>query len=224
MHSRNRSAQAASLQPWDVARAIVRPPLLAWLRPRITGLGHIPGSGGVLLAANHLSYLDIFLVACASPRTPRFIGKRELTTGLVGRAVQLCGMVPVDRGRGDVGPVLEVVDLLRGGSVVGIFPEGTRSRDGRLYQFRSGLARAAAAAAVPTVPVSITGTAQVWPRGGGPRLGLPAAGAVSIHFGAVVGPPDQTPASRRTFTQQVTAAVARGCGQPLADSFAALDD
>jgi 1-acyl-sn-glycerol-3-phosphate acyltransferase len=217
MHSSKRPVAS-----WDLMRAAARPVVNVWLRPQVTGTGHVPGSGGVLLAANHLSHLDILLLAVTSPRTPRFLGKHELATGWVGRLATLSGMVPVDRGRGDLSPVLRVIELLRAGAVIAIFPEGTRSRDGRLYRFRSGLARAAAAAQVPTVPVSLYGTAQVWPRGARPDLHRQPPGSVGIRYGEVIAPPEPTPVARRAFTQQVTAAVAGGWNQPVADSFAAV--
>lgn len=210
------------VKPWDVVAGAIRPPVLWALRPAITGTGHIPCAGGVILAANHLSYVDIFLLGCTAPRTPRFIGKTELTAGPLRPVVTAMGMVAVERGRGDIAVVHRVADLLRDGAVMGIFPEGTRSPDGRMYRFHSGVARAAARAKVPTVPVTIQGTQHVWPKGGRPALRRQPPGQISIAFHEPVAPPADDGASRRAFTEHIAAVIAGGCNQPPADCFAPL--
>lgn len=209
-------------RPEQIAHRLTSAPLLRGLRVEVSGRGNVPGTGGVLLAANHQSFLDMFVLSAASPRAPRFLGKVEFTRGPLRRAVELLGMVPVERGRGDLAVVQTLADLLREGAAVGIFPEGTRSPDGRLYRFRSGLARAAADAGVPTVPVSLRGTAQVWPKGSNPPLRRPPRGVLSVHFSEVIPPPQDTASDRRAFTAKVAAAVAAQCDQPGADAFAPI--
>lgn len=211
--------------PMRLAHATVGPSLLWWLRATVTGAGHVPSSGGVLLAANHRSFMDHFALGAASPRPTRFFGKASLAEGVGGRLNLAMGMIPVQRGTADLEALDVVVGLLRDGAVIGIFPEGTRSVDGRLYRFRSGMARMAAAAGVPIVPVGMTGMAEVWPRGQrAPSRRRPARGVVGVHFGEPVHLPDDGPRSRRQATAAVLDQVADLCGQPVADGFADIPD
>ena len=199
------------------------PAFRSWFRLMVDGEGSVPGGGGVLLAANHRSFLDHFALSASCRRAPRFLGKVELAHGLVGRFNVLMGMVPVERGRADLAALEAVVGLLRSGEVVGVFPEGTRSPTGRLHRFRSGLGRIAAEAACPVVPVGLVGMTEVWPRG--ERLDWrhrPAPGTLAVRFGEVLDPPSAEPRSRRAFTEECHRRVAELCGQPVDQTFAPI--
>lgn len=207
-----------------LGRRTVGAALLWWTRAEIAGAEHVPETGGALLAGNHRSFLDHFLLGAASPRPARFLGKKELASGLGGAVNRGLGMIPVDRGRADLAALQAVVDMLRAGEVVALFPEGTRSPTGRLHRFRSGLARVAAQAAVPTVPLGLVGTAEVWPRGSAPSPRRPPPGLLAVRFGPLIGPPAPSPRARRAFTDRVRAQVAALSGQAIDESFAPIRD
>ena len=148
-----------------------------WLRlffpARVTGAENVPETGGVILVGNHLSVADSFFAPLHIKRKVTFLAKSEYFTekGLKGRLKKLffsgIGQVPIDRGGASAAhdALMTGVRLLREGKCLGIYPEGTRSPDGRLYKGKTGVARMALEAGVPVVPVVMIGTEKVNPIG-----------------------------------------------------------
>lgn len=149
------------------------PFMLLMSRPRISGREHIPATGGVIIAGNHLAVADSFVVPLVIPRKVAFLGKSEYVTGtgLRGRATAFffrsIGMVPVNRGAASAASAaVDIVsENVNNGIAFGIYPEGTRSPDGRLFKGRTGVAKVALATGAPVVPVAVIGTDKLNPVG-----------------------------------------------------------
>ncbi|MGH8859916.1 MAG: lysophospholipid acyltransferase family protein [Jatrophihabitantaceae bacterium] len=205
------------------------PTLRALYRPVITGAQHVPASGPVILAANHISFADEFFTPLAARRQVVYFAKAEYftTPGLLGRTTAAVftalGHVPVERS--DTRAAASVIDIgvgvLREGRALGIFPEGTRSPDGRMYRFRTGVARVALRSGAPVIPVGLVGTREVQPPG--ERRWHRAS--VGVHFGAPLYFGDRAADERssrvlREVTETVRAAVQDLCGQQYIDAYA----
>ena len=201
----------------------VLPPLLklVW-RPTVRGLDHVPRSGGVILASNHLSFVDSVAIPSVAPRKVAFLAKSDYFTGtglrgLASRAwFEGMGMLPVDREdtKAALASLEIALDVLARGEAFGIYPEGTRSRDGRLYRGRTGVAHLALTAGVPVVPVGLVGTDKLQPVGSR----LPRRVPLTISFGApieVAGRFDGVPLgrARREVTDEIMSAIQALSGQ-----------
>ena len=135
-------------------------------RPRYRGQEHVPVDGPVIIAANHLSHIDPAFIMTATPRPVTYLSKQEHFDGRLRRALfSRMGVIPVDRDAGGSDALVKVEAILREGGAVGIFPEGTRSRDGVPGPGRTGVARLAAATSAAVVPVAIRETDRVVPVG-----------------------------------------------------------
>src|SRR3954467_13647165 len=205
------------------------PALRAVYRPLVTGVEHVPATGPVIFAANHQSFADEFFVPMAARRQVFFFAKAEYftTPGIRGKAMAAffhgMGQVPVERG--DTRSAAAVIDIgmevLDEGRALGIFPEGTRSPDGRLYKFRTGVARIAIRSGAPVVPVGVVGTRNVQP----PDSKRWHRAPVEVHFGAprTFGHlADQERSARvlREVTDTVRQDIQRLCGQAFVDNYA----
>ena len=142
-------------------------------RPKVTGLRHVPSNGPVIIASNHLSFSDSIFMPLVVPRNVTFLAKSEYFTspGLKGFIKKITfialGQVPIDRsgGKRSEAAILTGLRLLRENHCIGIYPEGTRSPDGRLYRGRTGIARLAMESGAPIVPVAMFHTAEIQPTG-----------------------------------------------------------
>jgi 1-acyl-sn-glycerol-3-phosphate acyltransferase len=207
---------------YELLHTVVPPLAKAVWRPEVHGLDNIPPTGGVILASNHLSFADSVVIPIVVPRKVVFLAKSDYFTrpGL-GGAVQRAwfeglGMLPVDRDdtKAALGSLDTALEVLARGEAFGIYPEGSRSRDGRIYRGRTGVAHLALTAGVPVVPVGLSGTDRLQPVGARwPRLVR-----IRVSFGEPIdftGRYDGVPAgrARREATDEIMAAIQRLSGQ-----------
>jgi 1-acyl-sn-glycerol-3-phosphate acyltransferase len=210
---------------FKVVHAVVPPLGRAVWRPTVEGIEHVPATGPVIVASNHLSFADSMVIPIVTPRPVAFLAKEDYFTGTGLKGAlqrgwfQGMGMVPVDRD--DTKAALASLDIalevLRGGGAFGIYPEGTRSRDGRLYRGRTGVAHLALTSGAPVVPVGLQGTERIQPVGSK----LPRLAKVSVRFGEPLrfeGVYDGVPAgrARREVTDVIMSSIQKLSGQPFA--------
>ena len=135
-------------------------------RLKVSGVENIPLSGGVIIAANHFSYLDIPLLSYGLNRPANFVGKKQLfTIPIVGTLLRLLGGIPIDREKIDRSALREIMKKLNSGNVVVIYPEGTRSHDGRLQPGKPGVGFIVRMSGKKVVPTAILGTDKAMPSG-----------------------------------------------------------
>lgn len=158
---------------YRMLHAVVPPVLNAVYRPQTEGLEHIPASGPAILASNHLSFLDHFFLPMFVDRPIFFLGKSDYFAGWQRHFFENVGVMPVARQGGDAGEasLRKGQEILESGRLLGIYPEGTRSPDGRLYRGKTGPVRLALRTGAPIIPVAMLGTREVLPPGARvPRL------------------------------------------------------
>jgi len=173
---------------WVLKRLVLGPVLKLLFRPWVEGRENVPPSGGAILASNHLSFSDSIFLPLAIRRRITFLAKSDYFTGrgLKGRLTagffRGVGQVSVDRtgGRAAEAALRKALEILGRGELLGIYPEGTRSPDGRLYRGKTGVARMALEAGVPVLPVAMIGTFDLQPPG---QL-IPKIKRVGIRIGA----------------------------------------
>ncbi|MEU1621187.1 lysophospholipid acyltransferase family protein [Streptomyces sp. NPDC008238] len=214
-----------------VLKYVVLGPLLRVLfRPRIEGMENIPEEGAAIVAGNHLSFSDHFLMPAILPRRITFLAKAEYFTGtgLKGRLTAAffhsIGQIPVDRSGGKAGEsaIREGMKVLAKGELLGIYPEGTRSHDGRLYKGKVGVATMAIRAGVPVVPCAMIGTYEIQPAG----RRLPRIKPVTIRFGEPLEfsrfeGMDNERYVVRSATDEIMYAILSLSGQEYVDRYAA---
>ena len=202
--------------------AVVAPLSRAIWRPTVVGLENVPRTGPVILASNHVSFADSLVIPIVAPRKVVFLAKSDYFAGsgikgtLQKAWFEGMGMLPVDRDdpRAAIASLDTALEVLGRGDAFGLYPEGTRSRDGRLYRGRTGVAHLALTAGVPVVPVGVTGTERLQPVG----ARFPRVVPVSVTFGQpieVVGRYDGVPLgrARREVTDEIMRAIQAITGQ-----------
>ncbi|QTD97404.1 1-acyl-sn-glycerol-3-phosphate acyltransferase [Streptomyces cyanogenus] len=210
-------------------KAVLGPIMRLMFRPQVEGVDNIPGDGPVILAGNHLTFIDSIVLPVVTKRQVFFIGKDEYVTGkgLKGRLMAWfftgVGMIPVDRdgASGGVAALMTGRRILEEGKIFGIYPEGTRSPDGRLYRGRTGIARLTLMTGAPVVPFAMIGTDKLQPGG----RGIPRPGRVTVRFGEPMEfsryeGMDRDRYVLRAVTDSVMAEVMRLSGQEYVDMYA----
>ena len=216
---------------WIFKFVLIGPGAVAIFRPRWRGRENLPRTGGFVLAPNHLTMLDPAFVSMGVPRKVIFVAKRKYYQGggpkgrLMAWFLDAIGQTPIDvESASSAAPALETARrLLVGGGVWAAFPEGTRSRDGKLHRGRTGVMRVALPLGVPVIPVAVSGTPHpkvLWSRDRSRR-----------RIRVTYGPPlDVTPWAGRTddptawreATDALMAALQRMTGQEYVDAYAAV--
>ncbi|GIF00251.1 lysophospholipid acyltransferase family protein [Paractinoplanes rishiriensis] len=201
--------------------------MLGW-RPHVEGLEFVPRTGGAIFAGNHLSVADELFLGAVVPRHLAFWAKSEYFdgTGLGGwltrNLLNGLGAIRVERGGGRAALTAfdGAIPVLKSGDMVVVYPEGTRSPDGRLYRGRTGVARLAVAAGVPIIPVGMLGTDKVQPIG--QPYPMPFRGKITVRFGKpieTVGRPDDRTALR-ALTDEVMGEIQKLTGQEYVPRYA----
>ena len=207
-----------------IARFVLRP-LFLILRPTITGRENVPASGPFIIASNHLSFIDSMAIPLMSPRRVGYLAKAEYFTGtgirgwLTRTLFTALGALPVERDthRAAQSALDTAMSVLQAGGGFGIYPEGTRSRDGRLARGKTGVAWLALTADCPVVPVAVAGTDRIQPIG----ASWPRPHRFSVTFGEPLTFPEykgkaNNGKARREVTDTIMEAIAELSGQEKA--------
>ena len=215
-----------------VLKYVILGPLLRLVfRPKIEGLEHVPAEGAAIVAGNHLSFSDHFLMPAILKRRITFLAKAEYFTGpgIKGRLTayffRSAGQIPVDRSGKDAGQaaIREGLGVLSKDELLGIYPEGTRSHDGRLYKGKVGVAVMALKAQVPVIPCAMIGTFEAQP----PGKKIPNIHPVVIRFGKPLdfsryAGMENEKAILRAITDEIMYAILSLSEQEYVDRYAAV--
>ncbi|MGY6019231.1 lysophospholipid acyltransferase family protein [Streptomyces spinosirectus] len=210
---------------------LLGPLLRLFFRPRIEGLDNVPAEGPAIVAGNHLSFSDHFLMPAMLKRRITFLAKKEYFTGpgvkgrLTAAFFRSAGQIPVDRTGKEAGQaaIREGLGVLGKGELLGIYPEGTRSHDGRLYKGKVGVAVMALKAQVPVIPCAMIGTFEAQP----PGKVIPNSHPVVIRFGKPLdfsryAGMENEKAILRAITDEIMYAILTLSDQEYVDQYAAV--
>ena len=208
-----------------IARFVIRPLLWVLLRPRVTGRENVPRTGPVIIASNHLSFIDSLVIPTLAPRRVRLLAKAEYFTGtgisgwFTRTVFTALGAYPVEREthRAAQAALDTALKVLEADEAFGLYPEGTRSKDGRLARGKTGVAWLALTADCPVVPVAVLGTDRVQPV----DARWPRPARVSVIFGEPLTFPEHRGLAgkgkaRREVTDAIMEQIAALSGQEKA--------
>jgi 1-acyl-sn-glycerol-3-phosphate acyltransferase len=182
-----------------------------WFRYRFRGKGHVPASGPVLLVSNHQSNLDPVLVGLACPRQLKYLARQGLSFWPFSLWIRSLGAVPIDRERGAIGGIRVTLDLLKKGNAVLVFPEGSRTPDGKLHEFLPGFCLLARRSGATIVPVAIDGAFGALPRGSAFARPHP----ITLAFGPAITKEQAAGLSDDHLTAMVGQRIGAMMGQPI---------
>jgi 1-acyl-sn-glycerol-3-phosphate acyltransferase len=216
---------------YRVSRLVAGPFLRLMARPEVTGAENIPASGPAILASNHLSVVDSIFLPLMVERPVTFAAKSEYFTGtrwrdkVVGAYLRSTNQLSTDRAGARAAQAMldAALDLLNSGQLFGIYPEGTRSPDGRLYRGRTGIGYLALNSGAPVIPVAMIGTERILP----PGHRIPRPGKIEIRIGEPItfdqfrGQPAGA-RQRRAVTDEVVQAIQKLSGQEFVPMYASV--
>jgi 1-acyl-sn-glycerol-3-phosphate acyltransferase len=182
-HSRADRSLAARIW-YEVVRAITFLVFTICGGLRAGGRHHIPKTGGVLLVSNHQSHLDSFVLGIPIKRPLSFVARSTLFVPVLGPLIRSLGGFPIQREGMGASGLKETLRRLRNGSIVILFPEGTRTHDGRLGELKAGIAVIAQRARVPILPAAIAGSFEAWPR----SRPIPLPHPIRVQYGPMITP------------------------------------
>lgn len=210
---------------YAILKSILLPLLKLCYRVNVRGMEHVPAEGPVIVAANHVSFIDSLFIPMVMGRRVTFLAKAEyFEDRKVAWFFRMAGQIPIKREGGSAADraLASAREVLEAGGMLAIYPEGTRSPDGRLYKGRTGVARMALSCDVPVLPIGLTGTAEVQPVGA--RVPRPFR-TVGVTIGAPLSWPalagDTTDrAVLRRVTDEIVGAIAALTGQECCAHYA----
>ncbi len=216
---------------YQTSRMVAGPLLRMLARPSVVGAEHIPATGAAILASNHLSVVDSIYLPLMLERPVSFAAKSEYFTGtrlrdkVVGAYLRATNQLSTDRAGGRAAQAMleAALEHLSSGQLFGIYPEGTRSPDGRLYRGRTGIGFLALHSGVPVIPVAMVGTEKILP----PGSRVPRPGRIEIRIGEPMpftefqGQPAGA-RQRRAVTDEVIQAIQKLSGQELVPMYASV--
>jgi len=170
-----------------------------YFRVTYRGRENLPGSGAALLACHHSSYIDPVVIGLGVPRIVSYLAREDLFRTPLKWLIRHLFAYPISRDSSDLRAIKQAQKLLKEGSIVLLFPEGTRTDNGRVKEFKAGVGLVALRAQVPVVPVYVQGAYQLWPR----RQKFPRPGRMRVYYGPPLLPADyaEEPRNRTGFTR-----------------------